>query len=283
MRRVPSCPQARLHEQELEKAQRETVDETDAAQAAAAAVQEAADIVLAETQARLAAAQARSHEHLSNTCEQRAARAGRERCPPTSKVSCGVLVGGCAHHGAGNTAHQACLLLAGSLCSHTYCGQQVCQRKCPGTFAHGHSAAHRRRCTRRSGAARPRWRQLGSALQRHGSGILSISKRRRRVTFGLLPFGHVRCECRDCAAGYHPHIYNAAKRTLAACYAGWFRTLEGTQCCGTRGGTHAGEFGTLSHIFRRFATLAPKLPCPWPCGQTNVRSDVTIIPRFAGG
>jgi len=52
----------RLHKQgctkqELEKAQRETADETDAAQAAAAAVQEAADIVLAETQARLAAAQ----------------------------------------------------------------------------------------------------------------------------------------------------------------------------------------------------------------------------------
>ena len=36
------------------------MDETDAAQAAAAAVQEAADIVLADTQARLAAAQARA-------------------------------------------------------------------------------------------------------------------------------------------------------------------------------------------------------------------------------
>ncbi len=52
---------AGLHEQELETAQRETLDETDAAQAAAAAVQEAADIVLAETQARLAAAQARAY------------------------------------------------------------------------------------------------------------------------------------------------------------------------------------------------------------------------------
>jgi hypothetical protein len=41
----------------LEAAQRETVDETDAARAQAAAAQEAADIVLAETQARLAAAQ----------------------------------------------------------------------------------------------------------------------------------------------------------------------------------------------------------------------------------
>ena len=42
------------------KAQRETVDETDAAQAAAEAVQEAADSVLAETQVRLAAAQVRA-------------------------------------------------------------------------------------------------------------------------------------------------------------------------------------------------------------------------------
>ena len=49
------CPNMPL--QELEAAQRETVDETDSARTQVAAAQEAADIVLAETQARLAAAQ----------------------------------------------------------------------------------------------------------------------------------------------------------------------------------------------------------------------------------